>query len=82
MRVLWFSTNPACYEYSKSGNGGYNGGGWTSSLQHELTKQTGITLGVCFCMDGQPWKTEQREITYYPVPNHKKKTKEKICTML
>lgn len=82
MRVLWFSTNPACYEYSKSGNGGYNGGGWTSSLQHELTKQTGITLGVCFCMDGQPWKTEQREVTYYPIPNHKKKTKEKILDFI
>jgi len=82
MRVLWFSTNSACYEFPKGGKGGYNGGGWTSSLQQELTKQTDITLGICFCMDGQSWKTEQKGVIYYPVPNYKKKKKDKILDII
>ena len=82
MRVLWFSTNCTKYRPVKAQGRGYNGGGWTSSLQDELVKQNDIQLGVCFCKDGEPEKVEQDGITYYPVPNHRKSKKDKILDII
>lgn len=82
MRVLWFSTNSAGYK-SKNGNkGGYNGGGWMVSLQNELIKDADITLGICFCINGEPKKEVQNGVTYYPIPHHKKKTIDKVVDIL
>ena len=53
-----------------------------SSLQQEIIKQSDITLGICFCMDGQPKKVEQKGTTYYPIPNHKKTVKDKILDLI
>ena len=82
MRVLWFSTNPACYKSSQTNNGGYNGGGWMSSLQQELMKCEDTELGICFCMDNQPQKAEQQGVIYYPIPYHRKKTKDKLLDII
>ncbi len=82
MRTLWFSTNPACYKSPQTNNGGYNGGGWMSSLQQELMKCKDIELGICFCMDNQSHKVEQQGVTYYPTPYHHKKAKDKLLDII
>lgn len=82
MRVLWFSTNPSCYKSFRNRGGGYNGGGWMSSLQRELLKHGDITLGVCFCADGEPEKDVQDGVAYYPVPPHKKPVKDKLLDLI
>ena len=83
MRVLWFS-GPCGYtpEHQPSTTRqGYNGGGWQRSVFNELKKQTDIELGVCFAMDGQPFKTVQGGIAYYPFPNHQKPWKDKLLDL-
>lgn len=81
MRILWFTNTPCNYN---SGNGirGYNGGGWLTSLEDELIKRDDISLGICFCQDSQPFKTEKNGVIYYPVPRHKKTTKDKILDII
>lgn len=81
MRVLWFSPNSANYKLPSAETKGYNGGGWTASLQKELVKNDDITLGVCFCMNDQPDKTEQEGVAYYPVPCHAKRRKDKLLDL-
>ena len=83
MRVLFFATNSSNYKVDvQTGGIGYNGGGWMSSLQCEMDKQEDIILGISFCMDGQPAKVEQENITYYPVPFHVKSKKDKIIDLI
>ena len=79
MRVLWFTNTPCNYQ---SSFGGYNGGGWMSALQNEIIKQEDISLGICFCQDGQPLKVEQDKTIYYPTQSHKKKLKNKILDIV
>ena len=83
MRVLWFAG--AC-GYSPVGNtprkGGYNGGGWMLSLLNEVKRQEGVEMGVCFAMDGQPFKAEQDGVIYYPFANHTKSLKEKLMDLV
>ena len=84
MRVLWFS-GPCGYtpEHQPSNiHQGYNGGGWQRSVFNELKKQTDIELGVCFAMDGQPFKSVQNGVTYYPFPNHRKAWKDKLLDIV
>lgn len=81
MRVLWIGSS-GCYVPSHQGAGGYNGGGWVASVQREVIKQDGITLGVAFCKDGEPDKVVQDGVTYYPAPNHTKSKKDKIVDFL
>ena len=45
MRVLWFTNTSSCY--SENGKK-TTGGGWISSLEHELKNNSKIELGVCF----------------------------------
>ena len=82
MRVLWFSTNSANYKFPYANSKGYNGGGWTSSLQKEITKRSDIELGVCFCHNGLPAKEKQDEVVYYPVPHHKKVFRDKVLDII
>jgi hypothetical protein len=63
MRVLWFTNTPSNYALA----GGYNGGGWISSLETEISKRRNIQLGISFFMIGQPQKLEQNGVTYYPL---------------
>lgn len=83
MRVLWFSSSsnyvPA---NSLPCRRGYNGGGWMPSLLNEIKKREGMEMGVCFTMDGQPFKVGQEGVTYYPIPNHKKRWKNKVLDII
>ena len=81
MKVLWFTNNPCNYQ-KRTGNRGYNGGGWLSSLEDEIIKQQEIELGICFCQDGQPFKANQDGVTYYPIPRHTKSIKDKVLDIL
>lgn len=53
-----------------------------SSLQQELMKCEDIELGICFCMDNQLQKVEQQGVIYYPIPCHRKKTKDKLLDII
>ncbi len=80
MRILWFTNTPSCYSSSKQG---YNGGGWISSLEQEIRKQTDIKLGICFHMNKEPTKLQIDEVTYYPVATSRNnifsKVKNQVC---
>ncbi|MBR1401607.1 MAG: glycosyltransferase [Prevotella sp.] len=82
MKALWFSAScgyvPPSQLVSATTRGGYNGGGWMPSLLNEVKKRAEIELGVCFAMDGQPFKSVQNGVSYYPFPNHTKCYKDKI----
>ena len=80
MRVLWFTNNSCNYKAS----GGYHGGGWMSSLQDIIQSydKEKVELGISFCMDGQPEKMVQEDVTYYPVPSHTKPIKDKILDLI
>lgn len=83
MRVLWFSTNCSLYEPVKiKKGGGYNGGGWMTSVQNEIMKREDITLAVSFCMNGQPERVVQEGVCYYPVPHHTKRLKDKVLDII
>lgn len=82
MRVLWFASPCAYQPIAGNAPKGYNGGGWMPSLLHEVKQLEGMELGVCFAMDGQPFKVDQDHITYYPFPNHKKSWKDKILDII
>lgn len=82
MRILWIVGSSSNYVPIGQIGGGYNGGGWVSSLQNELLKREDITLGIAFCMDGQPERVIQEGVTYYPIPNHHKDWKDKIIDLL
>lgn len=82
MRILWITGTSNNYIPVGKTDGGYNGGGWVSSLQNELLKRGDITLGVVFCMDGQPKKIVQESVAYYPIPNHRKAWKDKIIDLV
>ena len=81
MKVLWFTNNPCNYQ-KRTGNRGYNGGGWLTSLEDEIIKQQEIELGICFCQDNQPFKANQDGVAYYPVPRHTKSYKDKVLDIL
>ena len=82
MRVLWFATNPGCYNNIYTSNTGYNGGGWMSSMQHAIEEHSNISLGIAFSMEYQPWKAEQHNTTYYPIPNYRKPLKDKFLDVI
>lgn len=77
MRVLWFTSSPCGYIQTKE-NRGYNGCGWMGAIESEIKKCEDIELGVCFPMDGQTFKANVDNVTYYPIRNHKKTFKDKI----
>lgn len=71
MRVLWFTNTSSCYKSAQNKNGGYNGGGWISSLEVELKKQRGIELAVCFYsnqVSAQKKEISEDGTVYYLIP--------------
>ena len=78
MRILWISATAGNYRSPNVSGGGYNGGGWISSMQNELAKRDDIKLGIAFCRNGEPAKVEQDGVFYYPIPHHTKSKKDKI----
>lgn len=81
MRILWITATAGNYQSPHSGSGGYNGGGWISSMQNELAKRNDIKLGIAFCRNGEPAKVEQGGVVYYPIPHHTKSKKDKIIDL-
>ena len=55
-----------------------------SSLQDVIQSydKEKVELGISFCMDGQPEKKVQEDVTYYPVPSHTKPIKDKILDLI
>lgn len=86
MKILWFAASCGYVRETVGTSvrceGGYNGGGWISSLLNEVKRLEGMEVGVCFAMDGQPFKSEQDGVTYYPFPNHKKSWKDKLLDII
>ena len=78
MRILWISATAGNYRSPNVSGGGYNGGGWISSMQNELAKRDDIKLGIAFCRNGEPAKVEQDGVVYYPIPHHTKSKKDKF----
>lgn len=64
MRVLWFTNTPSNYKVQK---GGYNGGGWISSLENEINKIKDIELAISFILPNELFKITQNNVTYYPI---------------
>lgn len=81
MRILWITATAGNYQSPHSCGGGYNGGGWISSMQYELAKRDDIKLGIAFCRNGEPAKVEQDGVVYYPIPHHTKSKKDKIIDL-
>ena len=81
MRILWFTSSPCGY-IQTTANRGYNGGGWMDAVEHEIKKCEDIELGVCFPMDGQPFKANVDNVTYYPIKNHRKSFKDKLIDVI
>lgn len=81
MRILWITATAGNYQSPHSCGGGYNGGGWISSMQNELAKRDDIKLGIAFCRNGEPAKVEQDGVVYYPIPHHTKSKKDKILDL-
>lgn len=66
MRVLWFSINASCYNSALS-KGGYNGGGWVSSLEKIIKKQDNVHLGIAFEFNSSKFKDSIDGVDYYPI---------------
>lgn len=73
MRVLWFTNTSSCYK--NINRGGYNGGGWISSLELELSVLPDIELSVAFysneVLDVKKYIGERGTI-YYLIPRPRK----------
>ena len=73
MRVLWFTNTSSCY--NNVNRGGYNGGGWISSLELELSVLPDIELSVAFysneVLDVKKHIGERGTI-YYLIPRPRK----------
>lgn len=82
MRVLWIVPSTGNYIPVGGRESGYNGGGWISSIQNRFVKQNDIQLGITLCMNGQPEKVVQNGVTYYIIPNHRKRLKDKLIDLL
>lgn len=64
MRILWFSLTPANFAAQ---SGGYNGGGWISSLESAVAACGDVELGVAFLHPSSVGKTQRAGVTYYPM---------------
>ena len=64
MKILWFSNTPSNYNQKSST---YNGGGWISSLETEIKKNTDIELAIGFFHPDPCFKSVQNNVTYYPI---------------
>lgn len=70
MKVLWLTLTSSCYvAHNNTNKSFYNGGGWISSAEQTMRDIDDVQLAVCFNMDGQPFKSIQNGICYYPFPS-------------
>lgn len=73
MKVLWFTLTHSCYEPIANSEikSLYNGCGWLSAAEKEVTSSGMVDLAVSFMLNNQPWKVEQHGVTYYPISYNK-----------
>ena len=64
MKILWFSSTPSNFTAQSRG---YNGGGWVSSLEPEVSSHDGVELGIAFPHSSSIGKTKVDGVTYYPM---------------
>ncbi|WP_431293729.1 glycosyltransferase family 4 protein [Pedobacter sp. P26] len=64
MKILWFTNTPSRYKVIKAG---YNGGGWISSLEQEMSNNKEIELAVSFMHPDKIFKAKEGSVTYYPI---------------
>lgn len=74
MKVLWFTNTPSNYKAA----GGYNGGGWISSLEKEMVKRSDIQLGISFFKNNEPHKVIKEKTIYFPLEMGKRSLLEKL----
>lgn len=68
MKVLWFTNTSSCYTpVGCEGGNIYHGGGWISSAEKAVCQTGEVELAVSFELAGQPTKTVQHGVTYYPI---------------
>lgn len=65
MRVLWFAHVPPWG--FRQGNGGYNGGGWISSLQSAMESRGDVDLAIAFFTKFSGKAAEKLRVSYYPM---------------
>jgi len=66
MRVLWFSVTAACYSSALT-KGGFNGGGWVSSLEKIIKCHPEYHLGIAFEFQSDKFKDTIDGVDYYPI---------------
>jgi len=64
MKILWFTNTPSLYSNKING---YNGEGWVSSLEEEISKLSGVDLAVSFLHKDTIWRVKKGSTTYYPI---------------
>jgi len=72
MRILWFTNSPSLYKKNPKG---YNGGGWISSLESNISGISEIELAISFYHSDKCFKTKQGRTTYYPISLYNSKIK-------
>lgn len=65
MRVLWFAHVPP--SGFRQGNGGYNGGGWISSLQLAMEARGDVDLAIAFFTKISGKTAEELHVSYFPM---------------
>lgn len=71
MKVLWFTNTSSLFGKAK---GGYNGGGWISSLEELICSDKDIELAVSFFYNGIAEKKVTIDNTqYYPITSYNSK---------
>ncbi|MCF0208989.1 MAG: glycosyltransferase [Bacteroidaceae bacterium] len=68
MKVLWLTNTHGLFRSASKSNGGYNGGGWESSLQRLFCGRGDVQLAVAFVSESiTERKIEEDDIVYYPI---------------
>lgn len=70
MRVLWFANIMTGYKPLETDiKSPYNGGGWLQAAMTAIKEEQHIQLGYSSMLSGEPFKTQQDNVTYYPIPS-------------
>lgn len=65
MKILWFTNTPSLY---KKEEGGYNGGGWISSLERAISLDPAIEeLGIVFLDTDKNDNIKKGNVSYFPI---------------
>lgn len=68
MRILWFTNTTSNFNNTCEA---YNGRGWISSLESELSNRDDVELGIAFLNQTNQFKVERDNVTYYLISQDK-----------